>query len=110
MTALDLLIVANWTLCTNLTYIEKQKTTYEQSIYAPFETQTFGFDLAIMVKVCVVGAGVIGLSTALCIVEHIPDVEVTIIADRFSPDTTADGANDFWYPSLIGDTSVDLVK
>ncbi len=66
--------------------------------------------MANTVKVCVVGAGVIGLSTAVCIVEQMPDVEVTIIADRFSPDTTADGANAIWYPSLIGDTSVDLVK
>lgn len=44
------------------------------------------------VRIAVAGAGVIGLSTALCIVEDLPLCSVTLLADRFSPDTTSDGA------------------
>lgn len=44
------------------------------------------------VKVVVVGAGVIGFSTAVCLIESVPNVSVTLIADKFSPDTTSDGA------------------
>ncbi|KAJ8399413.1 hypothetical protein AAFF_G00411250 [Aldrovandia affinis] len=44
------------------------------------------------VRVVVVGAGVIGLSTAVCIAEALPQCSVTVLADRFSPDTTSDVA------------------
>uniref|UniRef100_A0A8B9LW30 D-aspartate oxidase n=1 Tax=Astyanax mexicanus TaxID=7994 RepID=A0A8B9LW30_ASTMX len=44
------------------------------------------------VKVAVVGAGVIGLSTAVCIAEGLPFSSVTILSEKFSPDTTGDGA------------------
>ena len=42
-------------------------------------------------KVAVVGAGVIGLSAALHLTERFPGLlDVTVIADRFTPDTTSD--------------------
>lgn len=44
------------------------------------------------VKVVVVGAGVIGFSTAVCVAESLPNCSVTLIAEKFSPDTTSDGA------------------
>lgn len=44
------------------------------------------------VKVLVVGAGVVGLSTAVCVAETLPYCSVTVIAEKFSPDTTGDGA------------------
>lgn len=44
------------------------------------------------VNVVVVGAGVIGFSTAVCIAEALPSCSVTLLADKFSPDTTSDGA------------------
>ncbi|XP_041828415.1 D-aspartate oxidase [Melanotaenia boesemani] len=44
------------------------------------------------VRVVVVGAGVVGLSTAVCIAETLPFCSVTLVADKFSPDTTSDGA------------------
>ncbi|XP_040916929.1 D-aspartate oxidase [Toxotes jaculatrix] len=44
------------------------------------------------VKVVVVGAGVIGFSTAVCIAEALPLCSVTLLAEKFSPDTTSDGA------------------
>lgn len=44
------------------------------------------------VKVVVVGAGVVGFSTAVCITEALPLCSVTLLAEKFSPDTTSDGA------------------
>lgn len=43
-------------------------------------------------RVAVVGAGVIGLSTALCIMETCPSCSVTILSEQFSPNTTSDVA------------------
>ncbi|XP_060938367.1 D-aspartate oxidase isoform X3 [Limanda limanda] len=44
------------------------------------------------VRVVVVGAGVIGFSTAVCIAEALPSCSVTLLSEKFSPDTTSDGA------------------
>ena len=42
-------------------------------------------------KVAVVGAGVIGLSAALHLTERFPGLlDMTVIADRFTPDTASD--------------------
>lgn len=43
-------------------------------------------------KVAVVGAGLIGLSTALCITENCPSCSVTVLSDQFSPNTMSDVA------------------
>lgn len=44
-----------------------------------------------MHRVVIVGAGVIGLSTALHLLERFPgQLDVTIVADKFSPDITSD--------------------
>ncbi|XP_061700487.1 D-aspartate oxidase [Syngnathoides biaculeatus] len=43
-------------------------------------------------KVAVVGAGVVGFSTAVQVAEGLPRCSVTLLADKFSPDTTSDGA------------------
>ncbi|KAJ6656684.1 hypothetical protein lerEdw1_003571 [Lerista edwardsae] len=55
-------------------------------------------------RVAVIGAGVIGLSTALCIHDrfHSADqrLEIEVYADRFTPHTTSDGAAGFWQPYL----------
>jgi D-aspartate oxidase len=45
-----------------------------------------------MVHVCVLGAGVIGLSSAVNIQSLIQDVDITIIADQITTETTSDGA------------------
>ena len=54
-------------------------------------------------KVAVVGAGVVGLSTAYCIAEKFLDagVSVTVIADKFSPNTTSDKAGAFAQPAVV---------
>ncbi|XP_048762321.2 D-aspartate oxidase-like isoform X2 [Ostrea edulis] len=60
-------------------------------------------------RVCVVGAGVIGLSTAVRIQNELPNYDVTVLADRFSPDTTSDGSGGFWQPHLVGGDNQDMV-
>ncbi|ESO92419.1 hypothetical protein LOTGIDRAFT_120886 [Lottia gigantea] len=61
-------------------------------------------------KVCVVGAGVIGLSSAIRIQEEVLGCDVTLIADRFSPDTTFDGAGGMILVFAAGTTPVQLLR
>lgn len=51
-----------------------------------------------MARVAVIGAGVVGLSTALCIKSQHPTLPLTIIADRFLDATTSDGAGGLFRP------------
>ena len=51
-----------------------------------------------MVRVAVLGAGVVALSTALCVKSHSPSLPITIIADRFFEMTTSDGAAGLFRP------------
>ncbi len=43
-------------------------------------------------RVLVLGAGVVGLNTALRIQDQLPNATVTVRAERFSPDTTSNVA------------------
>ena len=52
-----------------------------------------------MVKIAVIGAGVVGLSTATRIQQCLPNAEVTIIADKFTKDTTSHGAGGIFLPT-----------
>ncbi|GBN15802.1 D-aspartate oxidase [Araneus ventricosus] len=54
-------------------------------------------------KVAVIGGGVIGLTTAVVIAENLKDVQVTVISEKWSPDTTGDGSAGFWAPYMLGD-------
>ena len=49
-------------------------------------------------KFCVLGAGVVGLTTALQLQETFPGCEVTIIAEKFNTETTSDGAAGLFCP------------
>ncbi|XP_076338371.1 D-aspartate oxidase-like [Tachypleus tridentatus] len=51
-------------------------------------------------KVAVMGAGIIGLSTALCIKETIPSVDLTLIADKFDNETLSSGAGGLFGPDV----------
>ncbi|XP_022258776.1 D-aspartate oxidase-like [Limulus polyphemus] len=51
-------------------------------------------------KVAVIGAGIIGLSTALCIKETLPLVDLTVIADKFDNDTLSSGAGGLFGPDV----------
>ena len=63
-------------------------------------------------RICVVGAGVIGLSTAVRLLEDWPpgSCHVTVMADAFNEDTTSDGAFGYWEPYLVGDTPQEKVR
>ena len=45
-----------------------------------------------MTKVAVLGAGVIGLSSALRLRQELPGAEIAVLATEFLTDTTSDGA------------------
>lgn len=57
-----------------------------------------------MVKIAVVGAGIIGLSSAICIQRGCPGAEITLITEKLSPFITSDIAAGVWLPYLLGDT------
>uniref|UniRef100_A0A672TEW2 D-aspartate oxidase n=1 Tax=Sinocyclocheilus grahami TaxID=75366 RepID=A0A672TEW2_SINGR len=59
------------------------------------------------VEVVVVGAGVVGLSTAVCVAEMLPHCSVTVIAEKFSPDTTGDGAAGILLPKEFPDIPLE---
>lgn len=51
--------------------------------------------------IAVLGAGVIGLTTALLLAELNLGLKITLYADQFSPDTTSDVAGGQWAPSSV---------
>lgn len=58
-----------------------------------------------MKKIAVIGAGVTGLAVALQTQEYFGStVQVTILSDDFSPNTTGDGSAGLWGPYLSGST------
>ncbi|PRD33607.1 UNVERIFIED_CONTAM: Ddo [Trichonephila clavipes] len=61
-------------------------------------------------KVAVIGGGVMGITSAVVITENLPDVEVTVISDKWSPDTTGDGSAGFWCPYLLGDVPTEVLR
>uniref|UniRef100_A0A3B4UCT1 D-amino-acid oxidase n=1 Tax=Seriola dumerili TaxID=41447 RepID=A0A3B4UCT1_SERDU len=65
-------------------------------------------------RVAVIGAGVIGLSTAQSIYEQyhsiVRPLTIEVYADRFTPLTTSDGAAGFWQPYLYDKGNVQETK
>ncbi|XP_004475992.3 D-aspartate oxidase isoform X1 [Dasypus novemcinctus] len=62
------------------------------------------------VRIAVVGAGVIGLSTAVCISKLVPSCSIMVISDKFTPDTTSDVAAGMLIPHVYPDTSIHKQK
>lgn len=62
-------------------------------------------------KIVIVGAGVVGLSCAVKITEHLKNdgIQVYLLSEKFSPNTTGDGSAGLWSPYLIGDTAPDKI-
>ncbi|XP_011154710.1 D-aspartate oxidase isoform X1 [Harpegnathos saltator] len=58
-------------------------------------------------RVAVVGAGVIGVTSALAVKSAFPNYHVKIFADAFSPDTTGDGSAGLWSPFFLCDTPAE---
>nr|XP_055099511.1 D-aspartate oxidase isoform X2 [Symphalangus syndactylus] len=61
-------------------------------------------------RIAVVGAGVVGLSTAVCISKLVPRCSVTVISDKFTPDTTSDVAAGMLIPHTYSDTPIHTQK
>ena len=62
-----------------------------------------------MVKVIIVGAGIMGMSTAYHLKQSIPEIDVIVYAKDFSPNLTSDGAAGLWEPFIPGETPVELI-
>jgi glycine/D-amino acid oxidase-like deaminating enzyme len=58
-------------------------------------------------KVAIIGAGICGVSSAICLQEADPTLELTIISEQFSPNLTSDGAAGFWEPVFLKDTPIE---
>ncbi|KAK9863509.1 hypothetical protein WJX84_004081 [Apatococcus fuscideae] len=54
--------------------------------------------------VCVLGAGVIGLTTALRTRQELPHLSVTLVAEDFGVNTTSQGSGGLWEPYKLSDT------
>ncbi|KAK3794631.1 hypothetical protein RRG08_003777 [Elysia crispata] len=61
-------------------------------------------------RIVILGAGINGLSSAVCVQQACPLAQVQLVAEHFSPDTTGDGSAGFWAPHLMSDKSADMVK
>lgn len=53
-------------------------------------------------RIAIVGAGIVGLSAAVCIKNSFTSSEVVLLADQFSPNTTADNAAAMVSPPKVG--------
>lgn len=64
-----------------------------------------------MKNIIVIGAGVNGLSSAVKIAEHYfrQNVQVTVVSENVSPNTTGDISAGLWGPYLIGNSSEDKI-
>lgn len=64
-----------------------------------------------MKKIIVIGAGVNGLSSAVKIAEFYfrQNVQVTLVSEDVSPNTTGDVSAGLWGPYLIGNTPEDKI-
>jgi len=58
-----------------------------------------------VLKIAVIGAGIIGLTSAYRILESIPNVQIVVIAEKFSPDTTSDVSAGYWEPYCLDESS-----
>ncbi|XP_062890411.1 D-amino-acid oxidase-like [Mobula hypostoma] len=65
-------------------------------------------------RVAVIGAGVIGLSSAQCIINYThptaTPLTIVVYADTFTPNTTSDGAAGFWQPYVVDQGKPEEVK
>ncbi|KAI0213638.1 D-aspartate oxidase [Lamellibrachia satsuma] len=61
-------------------------------------------------SICVIGAGVVGMTAAVNIADSLPAASVTVLGDKFTPDTTSDVAAGFCLPHMLADTPEHLVR
>lgn len=51
--------------------------------------------------ICVIGAGVVGLTSAVRLAEEVSGSRVTVVAERFGGNTTSHGAAGLWQPYKV---------
>lgn len=61
-------------------------------------------------EIAIIGAGVVGLSTALSIQEAFPKAKLTLFADKFNDKTLSSGAGGFFRPEIGVHHDADLVR
>lgn len=67
-------------------------------------------------RIAILGGGINGFSCALRIQRHFQNVdlkeavEITVISEAFSPNTTGDGSAGLWGPYLLAGTSTKKVQ
>ncbi|XP_062896838.1 D-aspartate oxidase [Mobula hypostoma] len=71
-----------------------------------WKLRLYGAEVMDNIQVAVIGAGVIGLSTALCVAKAVPNCSVTVIAEEFSPYTTSDLAAGVLNPHFSPETPI----
>ena len=60
-------------------------------------------DLVLHGSAVIVGAGTVGLSTALVLKQTFPSLGVTVVAECFYAQTTSFGSGGYWMPYAIND-------
>lgn len=61
-------------------------------------------------KIAILGAGINGISCAVQLQKQFQNaVEVVVISEEFSPNTTGDGSAGLWGPYLVGTTPDDKI-
>lgn len=61
-------------------------------------------------KIVVLGAGVIGLTTALRLCKEVLDADISVVADKLEDETTSAGAAGLWEPYKLSDTPPELIR
>lgn len=68
--------------------------------YGPTSTRSLGSSAA-DIRIAIVGGGVIGLTTALRLVQTFPRCHLTIVAEKLASETTSEGAAGLWKPFAL---------
>jgi L-2-hydroxyglutarate oxidase LhgO len=63
-----------------------------------------------MIKITILGAGAVGLSAAVQLQDKYPDAEITMVAEKFTNDTTSNGAAGIYRPTIYHTSGNDLQK
>ncbi|KAF6037485.1 hypothetical protein EB796_004205 [Bugula neritina] len=61
-------------------------------------------------QIVVVGAGISGMSCAYRLQTELPNVQVTVMSDDFTPNLTSDGSGGLWEPYAAFGTDPDKIK
>ncbi|XP_046839234.1 D-amino-acid oxidase-like [Xenia sp. Carnegie-2017] len=61
-------------------------------------------------KVAIIGAGICGISSAICLQKADPSLDITLISEKFSPNLTSNGAAGFWDPVFLKNTPVTKIR